>query len=54
MDILDDPQNQASASQWKLVCPADEREWNVSLEAPPPNMLDSLQLELKALLFTDE
>lgn len=45
---------QAAPTHWELVCPADGRQWHVPLDAPPAEMLDGLQAELKGLLFTDE
>ena len=39
---------------WKLVCPADGRQWNVPVVVPAPEMLEALQQELHGLLFTEE
>ncbi len=54
LDSAHDPTHPLSATHWRLVCPADGREWHVPLEAPRPEMLEQLQAELKGLLFTDE
>lgn len=39
---------------WRLVCPADGRQWNVPVVVPSPELLNALQEELNSLLFTEE
>ncbi len=42
------------ATHWKLVCPADGRQWNVAICPPYSDAMQALQAELNALLFTEE
>ncbi len=39
---------------WRLVCPADGRQWHVPVAVPSPESLMALQEELNGLLFTEE
>lgn len=46
--------NEEPAFQWKLVCAADGRQWNVPIVVPTSAGFESLQDELNGLLFTEE
>jgi hypothetical protein len=39
---------------WQLNHPTDGRQWLVPVAVPPPNLVEALQAELNALLFTEE
>lgn len=38
---------------WSLSSPSDGREWTVPVAVPAPHLLEALQAELNALLFTE-
>ena len=42
------------AALWKLVCPADGRQWHVPVVWPTAEQQAGLQAELRELLFTDQ
>lgn len=44
----------AARTHWNLTCPADGRQWMVTITIPTPEQLEALQEELKGLLFVDE
>ncbi len=51
---LGDSEQPSSEKPWKLVCPADGRQWDVAVVDPASALSEALQAELKELLFTDE
>ncbi len=42
-----------SDSVWQLYYPTDGRRWSVPVAVPAPNLLEDLQTQLNALLFTE-
>jgi hypothetical protein len=48
-----DTDREASASYWLLTYPPDGRQWTVPVAVPAPNLLEDLQSQLNALLFTE-
>ena len=50
----DEPDGDPNASQvWNLVYPSDGRRWAVPVAVAAPDLLEDLQTQLNALLFTE-